>query len=54
MDQEARKHLVALKTLVDRFGWQTEDREEMLASRVDAESAAKAQGMAEFQEFREI
>ena len=53
MDQEAREHLVALKALVDRFGWQTEDREEVLASRVDAEGAARAQGLAKFQEFRE-
>ena len=51
IDQEARERLVALEALVDRFGWQTEDREEVLASRVDAEGAARAQGMAEFQEF---
>ena len=42
---------MALEALVDRFGRQTEDREKVLASRVDAESAAKAQGMAELQEF---
>ena len=48
MDQEARERLVALEALVDRFGRQTEDREEVLASHVDAESAARAQGMAEF------
>ena len=45
--------MVALEALVDHFGWQTEDREEVLASRVDAEGAARAQGLAEFQEFRE-
>ena len=39
---------MALKALVDRFGWQTKYREEVLASRVDAEGAAKAQGLAEF------
>ena len=31
----------------------TEDREEVLASHVDAEGAARAQGLAKFQEFRE-
>ena len=51
--QEARERLVALEALVDRFGRQTEDREEVLASRVDAKGAARAQGLAEFQEFRE-
>ena len=51
IDHEARECLVALEALVDRFGWQTEDREDVLASRVDAEGAARAQGMAEFQEF---
>ena len=44
---------MALEALVDRFGRQTEDHEEVLASRVDVASAARAQGMAEFQEFRE-
>ena len=44
---------MALEALGDRFGRQTEDREDGLASCVDAESAARAQGMAEFQEFRE-
>ena len=53
IDQEARECLVALKALVDRFGRQTEDHEEVLASHIDAEGAAKAQGMAEFQEFCE-
>ncbi len=42
IDQEARERLVALEALVDCFGWQIEDREEMLASRVDAESVARA------------
>ena len=42
---------MALEALVDRFGWQTEDHEEVLASRMDAEGATKAQGLAEFQEF---
>ena len=53
IDQEARECLEALEAWVDRFGQQTEDREEMLASYVDAEGAASAQGLAEFQEFRE-
>ena len=44
---------MALEALVDRFDRQSEDCEEVLASRVDAEGAAKAQGLAEFQEFRE-
>ena len=48
IDHEARERLVALKALVDRFGRQTEDREDVLASHVDAEGAARAQGMAEF------
>ena len=39
--------------MVDRFGRQTENREEVLAGRVDAEGAARAQGLAEFQEFQE-
>ena len=30
IDHEARERLVALETLVDRFGRQTEDREEVL------------------------
>ena len=51
IDQEARERLVALEALVDRFGRQTEDREEVLASRVDAEGVVRAQGLAEFQEF---
>ena len=51
IDHEARERLVALEALVDRFGRQTEDREDVLASRMDAEGAARAQGMAEFQEF---
>ena len=48
IDHEARERLVALEALVDRFGRQTEDCEEVLASRVDAEGAARAQGLAEF------
>ena len=44
---------MTLEALVDRFGPQTEDQEEVLASHVDAEGAARAQGLAEFQEFRE-
>ena len=51
IDHEAREHLVALEALVDRFGRQTEDREDVLASHMDAEGAVRAQGMAEFQEF---
>ena len=51
IDQEARERLVALEALHDRFGRQTEDHEEMLASCVDAEGAAKPKGLAEFQEF---
>ena len=53
IDHEAREHLVALEALDDRFGQQTEDREEVLANRVDTEGATRAQGLAEFQEFRE-
>ena len=33
---------MALEALVDPFGQQTEDREEVLASRMDAEGAARA------------
>ena len=39
IDEEAREHLVALEALVDRFGCQTENHEEVLASRIDAEGA---------------
>ena len=42
IDQEARERLVALEALVHRFGQQTEEREETLASRVDVVSAARA------------
>ena len=42
---------MALEALVDRFGQQTEGCEEVLASRMDAEGATRAQGLAEFQEF---
>ena len=48
IDQEARELLVALEALVDRFGWQTKDREEVLPSHMDAEGAARAQGLVEF------
>ena len=48
IDHEARERLVALEALVDCFGQQTKDCEEVLASRVDAEGAARAQGMTEF------
>ena len=48
IDQEARERLVALEALVDRFGRQIEDHEEVLANRMDAEGAARAQGLAEF------
>ena len=34
---------MALEALVDRFGLQTEDREEVLASFVDAEGATKVE-----------
>ena len=44
---------MALEPLVDRFGQQIEDREEVLASCVDAEGAARAQRLAEFQELCE-
>ena len=44
---------MAFEAFVDRFGRQTEDCEEVLASRMDAEGAARAQGLVEFQEFRE-
>ena len=47
IDHEARERLVALEALVDRFGWHTEDREEVLVSRVDAKGAARAQGLVE-------
>ena len=42
IDHEARERLVAIEALVDRFGRQTEDHEEVLASRVDAKGAARA------------
>ena len=42
---------MALEALVDRFGRQTEDCEEVLSSCVDAEGATRAQGLAKFQEF---
>ena len=45
---------MALEALVDTFGWQTENREELLASCMDAESATRAQGLSKFQEFQEI
>ena len=38
--------------MVDRFGRQTEQREEQLANRMDTEGAIRAQGRAEFEEFR--
>ena len=41
IDQEARERLVALEALVGRFGQQTEDREEVLASHMDVEGAAR-------------
>ena len=44
---------MALEALIDRFGRQTEDHKEVLASCMDAEGAAKAQGLAEFKEFCE-
>ena len=52
IDQEARERLVALEALVDRFGRQTEQREEQLANRMETEGAIRAQGRAEFDEFR--
>lgn len=42
---------MVLEALVNRFGWQTEQQQETLASCMDAKNAAKAQGLAEFQEF---
>ena len=42
---------MALEALVNRFGWQTENCQEVLANRMDAEGAAGAQGLAEFQKF---
>ena len=48
IDQQARECLVALEALVGRFGQQTEDREEVLASCVDAEGAIRAQVLAKF------
>ena len=47
IDQEARECVVALEALVDCFGQQTEDREEVLANRMDAEGAPSAQELAE-------
>ena len=44
---------MAVEDLVDRFGWQIEDREEVLASCMDAKGATRAQRLAEFQEFWE-
>ena len=44
---------MALEASVDRFGWPTEDHEEVLASYMNVEGAARAQGLAESQEFRE-
>ena len=48
IDQEAREHLVALEALVNCFGRQIEDREEVLASCINAKGATKAQGLTEF------
>ena len=48
IDQEARERLVALEALVNHFGRQTEDHEEVLASRMDAKGATRAQGLAQF------
>ena len=48
IDQKARGRMLALKALFDRFGQQTEDHKEVLASRMDAEGAARAQGLGEF------
>ena len=39
---------MALEALVDHFDRQNEDREEMLASRMDTESAARTPGLVEF------
>ena len=44
--------MVALEALVNRFGRQIGNREEMLASGMDVESAAKAPRLAELQEFQ--
>ena len=52
IDQEARERLVALEALVNHFGRQTEQWEEQLANRMDTEGAIRAQGQAEFEEFR--
>ena len=41
---------MALEALVDRFGQQTKNCEKVLASRMDAEGAARAQGLAKFRE----
>ena len=41
---------MALEALVDCFGQYIEDHKEVLASRMDAKGAARAQGLAEFQE----
>ena len=48
--QVSRERLVALEASVSHFGRQTESQEEVLASHMDAKGAARAQGLAEFQE----
>ena len=45
IDQEPRKRLVALEALVDHFGQQTKDREEVLISYMDAEGATRGTGI---------
>ena len=42
---------MALKALVDPFDQQIQNQEEVLASHIDTEGVAKAQGLAKFQEF---
>ena len=54
IDQEARERLVAFVALASHFGQQTEDCEEVLASRIDTKIVARAHGLVEFQEFLEI
>ena len=42
---------MALKALVNCFGWQIEERKEILVNCIDAKGAAKAKGTAEMEGF---
>ena len=52
IDGEARERLVALEALVYRFGQQTETREAELTNRLETESAVRAIGASDNEEFR--